>query len=80
MGRTLRLEEHGDRRRRIGRQRVTPTDVVQRGVERLGGARLGRTADRGGERLALRLIHQRSSPSARSLRAMMLRWISALPP
>ena len=32
------------------------------------------------EELELGRLHQRSSPSSSSLRAMMLRWISALPP
>ena len=62
-------------------QRVQPAELGERGVERRTRVRLGRVA-RGFARRARRsvAVHQRSFPRSSSRRAMMLRWISALPP
>ena len=74
------LEEDGDGGGAVGVQRIGPSQILQRGIERgTAGAARG-VADTGHEEGALRGLHQRSAPRSRRRRAMMLRWISALPP
>jgi hypothetical protein len=79
-GRPLCLEKQRDGRAPVGHQSIPPPELVERCVERLVAARLGGAADAASEELKLGRFHQRSSPSPSNLRAMMLRWISALPP
>ena len=64
----------------VARQGVVPTELAERLVER--GARRRRHDVRQAplEQLAVLGVHQRSSPRSSRRRAMMLRWISALPP
>ena len=64
----------------VGAQRVAPAEVVERGVERRTVGGLGGVPDAALEQGALGRLHQRSAPRSSSRRAMMLRWISALPP
>ncbi len=65
---------------RIGGEGVAPSQLVEGDIE--GGTRLlGRGLSEAPlEQAALLAVHQRSSPRSRRRRAMMFRWISALPP
>ena len=64
----------------VGVQRVGPSQIVERAVERGAARCLGGVPDAALEERPLRRLHQRSAPRSRRRRAMMLRWTSALPP
>jgi hypothetical protein len=76
----LQFEEPGDRSARIEGQRVVPPELGDRGVELGAGVLLGRSAQAALEQLEVVILDHRSFPSSSNLRAMMLRWISELPP
>ena len=78
--RPLEFEQDRYRVALVDRERVAPTEVDERGVESGPGVHRGRVADAAGEERADVSIHYRSSPRSRSRRAMMLRWISEVPP
>ncbi len=80
VARALHLEEDGHRRPGVLRQRVGPPERVERRIERRAGVRLHGVAQAPLEQRALGAVHQRSLPRSSSRRAMMLRWISAVPP
>ena len=61
-------------------QRVAPAEVVEGSVERRTSGCFRGVAHPALEERALRRLHQLSAPMSRRRRAMMLRWISALPP
>ena len=79
-GGALEGEEGGDRLPRVVRQGVGPAQLEQGGIERRAGVRLDGVAQAPLERVPLRAVHQRSVPRSSSRRAMMFRWISAVPP
>ncbi len=77
---SLRFEEDGDRGLRVRRQGVRPAERGQRAVECGTVMICHRPLQALGQQLALDCLHHRSAPRSRSRRAMMLRWISMLPP
>ena len=80
VGTPLKLEEHRHRNAPVDLQRVTPTQLTEGHVELLPALALGCAAQAPLEELALGAVHHRSVPRSSRRRAMMLRWISALPP
>ena len=65
---------------RVERERVVPAELRDRGVERLAGVLLGGEAQAALEQFEVFAVDHRSFPRSSRRRAMMLRWISALPP
>ena len=80
VGEALVLEQEGDGGLRVDGQGVAPAQLVERGVEVVAGVRGGGVAQAPVEELAVLGVHHRSLPRSRRRLAMMLRWISALPP
>ncbi len=76
----LELEEGRHRRVRVVGERVAPAQFVEIGVELSSGVTLCRRAEAALEQLEVGAVDHRSSPRSSRRRAMMLRWISALPP
>ena len=79
-GLALEGEQQRHRRPPVDLERVGPAQLGQGGVERGAGVALGGVAEAPLEQLQLLAVHQRSLPRSSRRRAMMLRWISALPP
>ena len=61
-------------------QRVTPADAVQDVVDPCPGVRGHGVAQRAPEQGEIVVVHQRLLARSSRRRAMMLRWISELPP
>ena len=80
VGRTLELEESRNGALWVSGQGFTPPEIVERLVQNRGAVDRHRMTDAPVEERSLLWVHQRSVPRSRSLRAMMLRWISAVPP
>ena len=79
--RALELEQRGDRGLGVHARASLPAQLGERGVERRRRSWSSVACWRPvGEQLALGGVHHRSVPRSRRRRAMMLRWISALPP
>jgi hypothetical protein len=76
----LELEQDRHGGAPVDGERVLPAELVERGVERRAGVLRGGVAEAALEEVEVGAVHQRSFPRSRSRRAMMLRWISALPP
>ena len=80
-GLALELEQQRHRRPPVDRRARRPAQLGQGGVELGSGAALGRMAQAACSNSSSSLgVHQRSLPRSSRRRAMMLRWISAVPP
>jgi hypothetical protein len=77
---TLELEQPRHRRSLIERERVVPPQLPQRDVQRLARVLLRCIAEAAFEQLEVVPFDHRSFPRSSNRRAMMLRWISAVPP
>ena len=66
--------------RAVGDERLGPAQLVEDVVDRVDVPCLDGVAERALEELLFAPVHHVSGPSSSSRRAMMLRWISAVPP
>ncbi len=80
LARPAASKRSGDGGPTIGRQRIAPSEVVERAVEGLATPGLDGAGHAAREERELLVLHHRSSPRPSRRRAMMLRWISELPP
>ncbi len=80
VGTAQHLEEDRDRRAPVGRQRITPSELLEGVVECLPRARRGGVSKALSEDMELALVDHASAPRSRRRRATMLRWISMVPP
>lgn len=82
MGARLAQQAKGERDGdvRLLREEFGPAEVAQGGVQRLSRRRSHRLAECLGEQMLFGGVHGYSLPRSSSRRAMMFRWISAVPP
>ena len=80
MFRALEQKEGRHRRLRVQRESLVPPELEEGGVERLTAVGRDGMLQAPLEENAVGRVHHRSGPRSRSRRAMMFRWISAVPP